>query len=100
MAELLSLKEAAKYLKVSDFRMRMLLLKDERVVGTKVQEAHFEKWYVERSELDNYIAQRGKMRDGRKAYLARLKPDQVKAMRAYCKSEGIPFHPRYVKKSK
>ncbi len=100
MSELLSLKQAAKYLKVSDFRMRMLLLKDERVTGTKVQEAHFEKWYVEKSELDSYISQRGKMRDGRKAYLARLTPEQVSGMRAYCKKQGIPFAPRYTKKSK
>jgi hypothetical protein len=99
--KLLTLREAAAYLNVTPFRMRRLLIEDPRVTGVKVEEGHIkEKWYVPQSELDSYILQKGRKKDGRKAYLVRLAPEQVTKMEKYCKTNKIPFEPRYIPKKK
>lgn len=96
--KLLSIKEAAEYLGIKEFRTRKILQSD-RVNAVKVKEAHYEKWYVSQEELDKYRATTGRTKDGRKAYIARCNESEAKLLADFCKKNKISFEARYQPKT-
>lgn len=97
--DLLSLKEAAKFLGIGEFRMRRIL-STSRIVASKVKEQHFEKWYVKRSDLIQYRETKGRVKDGKKAYLVRLNEEELLIFSEFCKEQKVEITPRYVSKKK
>lgn len=95
----LSLKEAAVYLGIGDFRMRKILT-GGLVEATKVKEGNFDKWYVSETELDKYKASRGKTKDGRKTYKFRASDEELVKIETFLKELEIEVTPQYQPKPK
>jgi hypothetical protein len=100
----LTLKQAAAYLGIGEFRMRNIL-KDGLAKGEMVEiprgKGSYERWEVTKSELDKYAAKRGARKDGKKAYVFRGTPEQVAAIEAFAKEQkfDIEIEPRYKSKA-
>lgn len=73
VAELITLKEAAVYMGIEDFRTRKLL-GSGKVAGRKVQEAQHKvgKWYTTKAACKAYQATKGKRQDGMTTVLVRM----------------------------
>lgn len=97
--ELLTLKESARYLGIGDFRMRHIIL-ENKVTATKVKEGHINKWYVEKDSLDRYQSTKGRSKDGKKAFLVRLSPEELEVVTKFLTEREIEIGPRYVSKKK
>ncbi len=99
----LTLKQAAKYIGTGEFNMRRLL-REGRVQGIKVQEGHLKgdhsgKWYITTTELDKYIASRGKKRDGKRAHILRVSDDRLDEVTKKLEEMGIELNARYQRKN-
>lgn len=74
----LTLKEAAAYLQIGDFRMRSIL-REKLIVATKLpvkQGSKTMKWFVATSELDRYRLEHRRGFDGSYLYKVKLTEDQ------------------------
>jgi excisionase family DNA binding protein len=92
---LLTLREAAGYLGVTDQRIRTLL-RTGRVPAQKNEKGY---WRVATEALDKYNATKGQRTSGKKAYVAKLSPEQLEMLQALCEDEDelndVEFAPRY-----
>lgn len=92
--DLLTLRQGAAYLEVTDQRMRTVL-REGRVEATKNEKGY---WRVSVEALDNYKATKGRRLDGAKTWTVRLDEDQKVVMEEFVASqgwEGVEFSPRY-----
>ena len=93
---LLTLREGAAYLGVTDQRMRTIL-REGRVDATKNEKGY---WRVSTEVLDNYQATKGRRLDGAKAWVARMTDEQKVVLEDFITSQGegceeVVFAPRY-----
>lgn len=91
---LLTLREAAGYLGVTDQRVRTLL-RTGRVNAVKNEKGY---WRVTKDELDGYQDTKGQRTSGKKAYVVRLTPEQLTMFEDFVDAEemeDIEFAPRY-----
>lgn len=92
--ELLTLRQGAAYLGVTDQRMRTIL-REGRVEATKNEKGY---WRVSPEVLDNYQATKGRRSDGATAKVVRLTEEQQAALEVFIAEqgwEGVAFTNRY-----
>lgn len=91
---LLTLKEAAAYLEVTEQRVRTLL-REKRVEAVKNDKGY---WRVTKEALDSYNATKGQRVSGRKAFVVRLTPEELEALNTFIGEQGweeVTVEPRY-----
>lgn len=94
--QLLTLREGAAYLGVTDQRMRTIL-REGRVDATKNEKGY---WRVTPEVLDNYQSTKGRRLDGAKAWVARMTDEQKVVLEDFIAIQGegweeVVFAPRY-----
>jgi excisionase family DNA binding protein len=90
---LLTLREAAAYLGVTDQRVRTLL-REGRIEATKNEKGY---WRVSPEALDAYNATKGQRTMGGKSFVFRANPEEFAALQMFVAEQGyeIEFSPRY-----
>ncbi len=90
---LLTLREAAAYLGVTDQRVRTLL-REGRIPADKNEKGY---WRVSTEALDAYSTTKGQRKAGGKSFVFRANPEEFEALQAFVAEQGfeIEFSPRY-----
>ncbi len=91
--ELLTLREAAAHLGVTDQRIRTLL-REGRIPAEKNEKGY---WRVPPASLDEYTASKGQRKMGSKSFVFRATPEEYEALLQFVADQGykIEFAPRY-----
>jgi len=91
--ELLTLRQAAAYLGVTDQRVRTIL-REGRVEATKNEKGY---WRVTTEALDAYNVTKGTRQAGAKAYVFKADAEQLEAIQAAFEDAGleVAIEPRY-----
>ncbi len=91
---LLTLREAAAHLGITEQRVRNLL-STGRIPATKNEKGY---WRVTAENLDGYNETKGRTRNGRKQYVLPLSPEQLEALQMWLNTQGyedVEIKPRY-----
>lgn len=98
----ISLKQAALRMNCSEYNVRRILrMEPERLGGRKIKvkrgktSGTFEKWMLTVEDIDKYMSTKGRIKDGKKAYLVRLSPSEFKKYSTMFNKVNITIEPRY-----